>query len=95
MAKTRVGQTPIGLVLVKNGTRMVVADTDAKGIGAANDNLAVLNAAKAAAGKPAVLGFIPSGLMPREFATSPDGKFLYVSDNGSNQIQVVSLSKLP
>jgi hypothetical protein len=47
------------------------------------------------AGKPALLGYIPSGSLPREFGLVPDGRSLIVSDNGSLQLQVVDVSKLP
>ncbi len=95
IAEVPVGQTPIGLALVKGGSRIVVADTDLNAVGPSNDNLAVLDTAKALAGKAAVLGYIPSGLMPHEMTVSPNGMFLYVTDVGSAQIQVVDLSKLP
>jgi len=95
IAEVPVGQTPIGLALVQGGSRIVVADTDLNAVGPSNDNLAVLSTANALAGKSAVLGYIPSGLLPHEMTVSPNGQFLYVTDAGSAQIQVVDLSKLP
>ena len=95
IAKVAVGQTPIGLALVDDGTRIVVADTDVLNTGPTAHNLAVVNVAAALDRKPALLGFIPTGLLPREFATIPGGRYLLVSDNGSKQVQVLDLSKLP
>ncbi len=95
IARVPVGQTPIGLALVNGGTRIVVADTDIQNTGPTAHNLAVVNVSAALAGKPALLGFIPSGQLPRELAIVPGGRYLIVSDNGSNQVQVVDLSKLP
>ncbi len=95
IAKVQVGQTPIGLILVNGGRTMVIADTDLQNTGPTAHNLAVVNVAAALKGKPAVLGFIPSGQLPREFAMVPGGRYLLVSDNGSGQVQVVDLSKLP
>ncbi len=95
VAKVPVGQTPIGLALVNDGSRMVVADTDVNHTSRLADNLAVLNVQAALAGKPALLGFIQSGDLPREFGIVPGGRELLVSDNGSAQIQVVDLTKLP
>jgi len=95
IAEAQVGQTPIGMALVNGGSRMVVADTDMQAVGASSDNLAVLSTSAILAGKKALLGYIPSGLMPHELAVSPNGKYLYVTDNGSAQVQVVNLSKLP
>jgi serine/threonine protein kinase len=95
IAKVLVGQTPIGEILVNGGKRIVVADTDVLTTGPTAHNLAVVNVADALAGKPALLGFIHSGLLPREFAVVPGGRYLIVADNGSKQVQVVDLSKLP
>jgi len=49
----------------------------------------------AIAGKPALIGYIRSGQMPREFLVVPGGRYLLVADNGSSQIQWVDLTKLP
>jgi DNA-binding beta-propeller fold protein YncE len=92
IAKVLVGQTPIGMRLVNGESRMVIADTDIQGTGA--HNLAVVNVAAALNRKPALVGFIPTGLAPREFASTSDGRFLLVADNGSGQVQVIDLSKL-
>jgi len=94
IAEVNVGQTPIGMRMVRNSTRMIIADTDIQGTGA--HNLAVVNLSAALNRKPALLGFIPTGLAPREFASTSDGRFLLVADNGSGgQVQVIDLSKLP
>ena len=93
MAKVQVGQTPIGLTLVNGGSRIVVADTDVNKTSA--QNLAVLNVANALAGKSALLGYFPTGQMPREFGNVPGGRYLLVSDTGSAQVQIVDVSKLP
>ena len=37
---------------------------------------------------------IPTGLVPREFAVSPDGTILLVSEYDSEAIQVVDISQL-
>ncbi len=96
IAKVQVGQTPIGLILVNGGSKIVVADTDLNKTGSGADNLAVVNVSAALARKPgALLGFIPSGELPREVAVVPGGRYLLASANGSAQVQIVDLSKLP
>jgi DNA-binding beta-propeller fold protein YncE len=95
LAKVEVGLTPIGLTLVNGGSRIVVADTDVNNTPPTAHNLAVLNVADALAGKPALLGYLPTGAMPREFGTVPGGRYLLVSDNGSAQVQIVDVSNLP
>ena len=94
IAKVQVGQSPIGLVLVNGGTEMIVADNDINHTGA--NNLAVVNVTKALANKPgALIGYLPTGLSPHEVWLAPGGQFVVISDNGSAQLQVVNVSKLP
>ena len=92
-ARVKVGQTPIGIALVRDGSRLVVTDNDGKHTGA--PTLAVVNPSAALAGKPAFLGYINSGLSPRELTLSADGQFVYVADRDSAQVQAVNLSKIP
>jgi DNA-binding beta-propeller fold protein YncE len=94
IADVPVGPTPIGVTLVNGGSRAVVADTDIEKT-QQSGNLAVVNVAAAMARKPALLGYIPSGVLPREFGIVPGGRFLIASDNGSTQLQVLDVSKLP
>jgi DNA-binding beta-propeller fold protein YncE len=101
IADVPVGNTPIGLALVNHGSRLLVADTNLlkghlpQGTIPPPGNLAVVNVATALSGKPALLGYIRSGSWPREFGLVPDGRSLIVSDNGSMQLQVIDVSKLP
>ena len=57
--------------------------------------LAVLDTARALAGQPALLGFVKSGDVPRQFALEPGGTVLLVAATGSGQLQAVKLSQLP
>jgi serine/threonine-protein kinase len=93
--RVRVGQTPIGIVFVKDGSRLVVTDNDGLHTSNKAHNLAVIDPNAALNNKPALLGYILSGLSPREMTESPDGQFLYVADRDSAQIQVVNLGNLP
>jgi serine/threonine-protein kinase len=93
-AQVRVGQTPTGVILVDGGRKIVVADTNLNGL-PSSDNLAVVDVAAAIARKPALIGYIPSGRSPLHFALSAFGQYLYVSDSGAAQIQVVNVSTLP
>src|SRR5712692_2052157 len=93
MVTVPVGRTPVGEILVDGGTRLIIADTDIAHASAA-DNLAVIDVRAALTGKPALIGYIPSGQMPREFVVVPGGRYLLVADNGSAQIQWVDLTKL-
>ena len=95
IAKVRVGQIPLGLVLVNDGTRMVVADSNRDDVGTTKPGLAVIDVDKALAGQPAVLGTIKSGLAPRQFALEPNGKTLLVTNTGSGQVEAVNVGQLP
>jgi len=95
IARVAVGEIPLGLVLVSNGTRMVVADSNRDGISSAAPDLLVIDVAKALAGKPAVLGTIKSGQAPRQFALEPGGKTLLVTNTSSGQVEAVNVGQLP
>src|SRR6266851_751540 len=85
IAKVHVGQWPIGLILVNGGSRIVVSDNDGTNPPQTAHNLAVVD--PSLAGTQALLGYIPSGFTPREFALSPDGKFLYVTNRDAAKVQ--------
>ena len=51
VAKVLVGQIPLGLVLVSNGTRMVVADSNRDSVGTSAADLRVIDVDKALAGQ--------------------------------------------
>jgi DNA-binding beta-propeller fold protein YncE len=93
-ARVEVGQTPTGVTLVDNGTKVIVADSNLNDV-PGSDNLAVVDAASAVAGKPALIGYIPSGRSPLRFAQPAYSQDLYVSDGGAAQIQIIDLSSLP
>jgi DNA-binding beta-propeller fold protein YncE len=94
-ASVPVGQTPTGVIAVNGGKTIVVADSDLNGLPGA-DNLAVVDAGLALAGKPALVGYIASGGTPLSFAQAAfDQNSLYVSEGGAAQIQVLDLTTLP
>jgi DNA-binding beta-propeller fold protein YncE len=96
IARVRVGEAPVGLALVRNGTRIVVADSDRffKTPGAW-PSLAVVDVAAALAGKPALLGYLRPGGFPREMALEPAGRTLLVTNFYVSQLDSVNVAKLP
>jgi serine/threonine-protein kinase len=93
-ASVPVGQTPTGVIAINGGKTIVVADSNLNGLPDA-DNLAVVDAGLAAAGKPALVGYIASGKMPLSFAQAAfDQNSLYVAEAASAQIQVLDLTTL-
>jgi DNA-binding beta-propeller fold protein YncE/tRNA A-37 threonylcarbamoyl transferase component Bud32 len=95
VAKVAVGQIPLGLALVNNGTRMVVADSNRDSVGTSGADLMVIDVDKALAGKPALVGTIKSGVAPRQFALEPNGKTLLVTNTGSGQLEAVNVGQIP
>lgn len=95
IAKVQVGEAPVGLVLVDNGTRIVVADSNRFGAKGAGSSLGVVNVAAALAAKRALTGFIAAGMFPREFALEPDGTTLLATNYASGQVEAVNVAALP
>jgi Protein kinase domain len=93
IARVMVGAVPLGLVFAHGGTMIVVGDSNLSGRKDATANLAVVSTARALAGQPALLGYIPTGLLPRELAAGP-GTVL-VTDQNSAQLQAVRTADLP
>ena len=94
IAQVHVGQAPLGLAIVDQGRRIVVADSDRYHAGA-QANLALIDVSKALAHKPAILGTIKSGKVPRQFALTPDGKTLLVTNTNSENVEALNLGELP
>jgi DNA-binding beta-propeller fold protein YncE len=93
-AEVPVGQTPTGIILADGGSRIIVADSNLNGVPGA-DNLAVVDVAAAMARKPALIGYLPSGRMPLHLALPALAPYLYVSDGGAAQLQIVNIAALP
>jgi serine/threonine protein kinase len=93
VAQVRVGAEPIGLTLVRGGRLIVVADsnyTDEHNPG----TLAVVDPAKAIAGRAAVLGYVTCAGQPRQL-TAAVGNTILVTDQVSNEVEQVKVSELP
>jgi DNA-binding beta-propeller fold protein YncE len=95
IARVNVGAAPIGLIMVKNGSRILVANSDLHNLAGATPGIAVIDTSLALAGRPAVLGVISSGQVPREFALEPGGRTLLVTNSGSARIQAIDVGSLP
>jgi serine/threonine-protein kinase len=93
LARVALGQSPLGLAVVSHGSRIVVADSDKGAQPGSSANLAVVSVSKALARKPALLGYVQSGLQPRQFAVSRGT--LLVANTKSAQVQAVRVDSLP
>jgi DNA-binding beta-propeller fold protein YncE len=93
LARVPLGQSPLGLAVVSHGSRIVVADSNKGAQPGSAANLAVVSVSKALARKPALLGYVQSGLQPRQFAVSRGT--LLVANTKSAQVQAVRVDSLP
>jgi len=95
IARVSVGQNPIGLAFVKDGSEIVVADADSiKRPGEGNLALISTQRALQTPSRGALLGYIPAGT-PRELTVEPGGHTLLATDNNSGQVQAVDVGSLP
>jgi DNA-binding beta-propeller fold protein YncE len=95
IARVNVGAAPLGLVMVKNGSRILVANSDLHNQPGASSSLAVISTSAALAGGHALLGVIGTGLVPREFAVPPGGKTVLVTSSNSGRVQAIDVGSLP
>ncbi len=95
IARVGVGASPIGLAMVRGGSRILVADSNLNGTGNGGTSVSVVSTSAAVARGHALLGQIRTGLLPREFSLAPDGKTALVTNNGSGQVQAIDLTNLP
>src|SRR5690349_7859584 len=95
LAWTRVGEAPVDLILVKGGTRLLVANSNRFNVQGEQANVGVVNVAAVTAGQSPVLGTIPSGLFSRAFALEANAKTVLVDNYVSDQVESIDVSGLP
>ena len=88
-----VGETPLGEVLVAGGSRIIVADANLHNLAGVASNLAVISTASALSGQ-ALLGYIPVGPVPRQFAVEPGGKTVLVTVQGAHELEAINVASL-
>jgi DNA-binding beta-propeller fold protein YncE len=95
IAKVKVGETPLGETVADHGTLILVADSNLNHQAGAQSNLAVVSMAKALSGKPALLGYLPVGRVPRQFAVEPGGRVVIVTVQGAGVLEAINTGGLP
>ena len=93
VADVRVGSAPVGVVLVDGGRLAVVADSN-RFTGSGAQWLSVVSVRDALLGRAALVGQVRAGSFPRQFATSPDGRTLYVTNFDSSQLESIPVASL-
>jgi DNA-binding beta-propeller fold protein YncE len=93
IADVPLGSAPVGVILVDGGRLAVVADSN-RFAGRGAQWLSVVRVRDALRGRPALAGQVRAGTFPRQFAVSPDGRTLYVTNYLSGQLETISVADL-
>jgi len=96
LGKVSTGTSPIGIAVIDNGTKVVVANSNRfGGSPSAHQSLSVIDANRFGAGSAAILGSIPAGDFPREMSLSSDLQTLFVVNTNSDNLEVIDIARLP
>jgi DNA-binding beta-propeller fold protein YncE len=95
LADVAVGEAPVGLALVRDGSLIVVADSNRFNLSGQHASLAVVDVRDALAGQPALLGYLRAGTFPRDVAANPSGSAVLVANYVSGQVESVNVADLP
>ena len=95
LADVAVGEAPVGLALVRDGSLIVVADSNRFNVSGKHASLAVIDVRDALAGRPALLGYLRAGTFPRDVAANPAGSAVLVANYASGQVESVNVAGLP
>jgi DNA-binding beta-propeller fold protein YncE len=87
-----VGQSPVGVALVDDGRKVVVAGSDRFHTGPSASALYVVDAAQIGSNRTRV-GSIPSQGFPREIRATADGRTLLVTNFDGGSLQIVDLER--
>jgi DNA-binding beta-propeller fold protein YncE len=90
-----VGEFPLGEAFVDHGQRLLIADSNANHVKNAQSNLAVMSTADALNGKPALLGYVPTGPVPRQLAVLPGGTTVLVTVENGHAVEAVDVAQVP
>ena len=89
-----VGTAPVPIALVGGGKTVVAGNSNRFAGGDSAQSLTLLDAAKIRGSEDAVIGNVPAGSFPRELRVSTDGRTLYLTNFGSNSLQVMDVGHL-
>jgi DNA-binding beta-propeller fold protein YncE len=90
----RVGEAPVGLALIKNGTAVIVADSNRFDVPGHSPNLAVLDVT--ATGQLHLVGYVPAfgaDAFPRDLAVDAQNGDVLVSNYNAHELEGVQLAR--
>jgi len=94
LGMAKVGTAPVPVAVVAGGKMVVAGNSNRFGGRGEAQSLTLLDAAKIAGGSDAAIGEIPAGAFPRELRVSADGQTLFLTNFGSNSLQVMDVERL-
>jgi DNA-binding beta-propeller fold protein YncE len=89
-----VGSAPVPVAVVDGGRKVVAGNSNRFAGTTSGESLNILDAMKIKGEADAGMGVIPAGSFPREMRVSDDGHTLFLTNFGSNSLQVVSVDHL-
>ena len=95
VAEVPVGSAPVPIAVVDSGKRILVGNSNRFAGKTDNQDVLVIDATKVSSGKAAIVGKIPAGGFPREFSASPDGQTLFLSNFGTDTLEIIDVARLP
>lgn len=91
-----VGSAPVPVTVADSGAKILVGNSNRfAGRPGQDQDITVIDAARVSEGKAAVIGRIPAGAFPREFATSADGRTVALSNFASESVEIIDVGRLP
>jgi DNA-binding beta-propeller fold protein YncE len=90
-----VGSSPVPVAVIDNGAKVLAGNSDRFAGGNSPQTLTVLNARQLQGGAGATLGTIQVGAFPREMRVSADGTTVFLTNAGSNSLQIIDVKNLP
>jgi DNA-binding beta-propeller fold protein YncE len=91
----RVGESPVPIVLVANGSYALVGNSKRFSSDSAQDStLTVVSTSRVGSGTDPVVGTLPCGGFPRNFCLAPDGTTLFLTNYLSQSLQVIDVSRI-
>lgn len=95
LASLSIGQAPTGIALVKNGSVLVVANSNRFLAPQTPQTLTLLDAKQAIVGKIAILGTVKTGAFPRELTLETGGQTLLLTNYNSDTLTIIDVADLP
>jgi len=95
IAMAPAGDAPVPVAVLDGGKTLIAGNSNRFAGGDAPQSLVVLDAERIRDGMGAVVGIVPAGSFPREMSVSSDGRTLFLTNFGSQTLQVMDVKHLP